>query len=262
MRINLADSLHSEAMVLGKQDAEPSLGRSRDALTVLQRGLDIGDELAKMDPVDYLSRHSVATIGLEIGNILRHSDPQKALTVYDHALVRIREAKTNVSAQLSAADLLAGSSYPLRWIGREKEAKQRIDEAFQLLHDAHQDPADAVEPMSESDHVMRAAADDYVETGQTDKAIAAYRKLLDKLMAWNPDPQNDLRDATCISRTWTALANLLRRTGRTEEADRLDVQRTELWDHWNDKLPNAQFLLRQSLSQVSPRAAFRPAATH
>ncbi len=262
MRINLADSLHSEAMVLGKQDAEPSLGRSRDALTVLQRGLDIGEELAKMDPVDYLSRHSVATIGLEIGNILRHSDPQKALTVYDHALVRIREAKTNVSAQLSAADLLAGSSYPLRWIGREKEAKQRIDEAFQLLHDAHQDPADAVEPMSESDHVMRAAADDYVETGQTDKAIAAYRKLLDKLMAWNPDPQNDLRDATCISRTWTALANLLRRTGRTEEADRLDVQRTELWDHWNDKLPNAQFLLRQSLSQVSPRAAFRPAATH
>ena len=53
MRINLADSLHSEAMVLGKQDAEPSLGRSRDALTVLQRGLDIGEELAKMDPVSY-----------------------------------------------------------------------------------------------------------------------------------------------------------------------------------------------------------------
>jgi serine/threonine protein kinase len=262
MRINLADSLYSEAMVLGKQDAEPSLGRSRDALAVLQRGLDIGEELAKMDPVDYLSRHSVGTIGLEIGNILRHSDPQKALAVYDHTLARIREAKTNVSTQLTAADLLAGSSYALRWLGRDEEARRRIEEAFQLLRDAHQYPADAVEPMSESDHVMRAAADDYAETGQTAKAIAAYRELLDKLMAWKPDLQNDLRDATCISRTWTALGNLLRRTGRTEEADRLEVQRTELWNHWKDKLPNAQFLLRQSLSQVSPRAAFRSAATH
>jgi serine/threonine protein kinase len=262
MRINLADSLYSEAMVLGKQDAEPSLSRSRDALAVLQRGLDIGEELAKMDPIDYLSRHSVATIGLEIGNILRHNEPQKALMVYDHALARIREAKTNVSTQLSAADLLAGSSYALRWLGRDEEARRRIEEASQLLRDAHQYPADTVEPMSGSDHVIRAEADDYAETGQTDKAIAAYRELLDKLMAWKPDLQNDLRDATCISRTWTALANLLRRTGRTEEADRLEVQRTELWNHWKDKLPNAQFLLRQSLSQVSPRAAFRSAATH
>jgi serine/threonine-protein kinase len=262
MRINLADSLCSEAMVLGKLDAEPSLGRSRDALVVLQRGLDIGEELAKMDPIDYLSRHSVATIGLEIGNILRHNEPQKALLVYDHALARIREAKTNVSTQFSAADLLAGSSYALRWLGRDEEARRRIEEAFQLLRDAHQYPADTVEPMSTSDHVIRAEADDYAETIQTDKAIAAYRELLDKLMAWKPDLQNDLRDATCISRTWTALANLLRRTGRTEEADHLELQRTELWNHWKDKLPNAQFLLRQSLSQVSPPAAFRSAATH
>jgi len=262
LRINLASALFSEGEILGKQDAEPSLGRTREALAAFQRGLDITEGLAKMDSDDYQSRQWEAIIALEIGNIRRHNEPQKALMVYDPALARIREAKTNVSAQLSAADLLAGSSYALRWLGRDEEARRRIDEAFQLLHDAHQYPADAVEPMSRSDHVMRAAADDYAETGQTDKAIAAYRELLDKLMAWKPDLQNDLRDAACVSRTWTALANLLRRTGRTEEADRLEVQRTELWDHWKDKLPNAQFLLRQSLSQVSPRAAFRSAATH
>jgi hypothetical protein len=85
---------------------------------------------------------------------------------------------------------------------------------------------------------------------------------LGKLMAWKPDIQNDLRDATCISRTWTALADLLWRVGRTDEAARLEAQRKELWNHWTDKLPNAQFLLRQSLSQVAPRAAFRSAATH
>ena len=101
---------------------------------------------------------------------------------------------------------------------------------------------------------MRALADEYAETGQTAQAIAAYRELLDKLMAWKPDLQNDLRDATCISRTWTALAVLLRRTGHAEEAERLEAQRTELWNHWNGKLPNAQFLLRQSLTQVTLHA--------
>jgi serine/threonine protein kinase len=262
LRINLANALYTEGMILGKQDAEPSLGRSRDALAAFQRGLNIGEELAKMDPIDYLSRRSVATIGLEIGNILRHNEPQKALVVYDHALARIREAKTNVSTQLCAADLLAGSSYALRWVGRDKEARRRIEEAFQLLRDAHQYPADAVEPMGRSDHVMRAQVDDYAETGQNLKAIAAYQELLDKLMAWKPDPQKDLRDATCISRTWTALAILLRRTGRTEEADRLEAQRTELWNHWNSKLSNAPFLLRQWSSQIAPRAAFRGVSNH
>jgi tetratricopeptide (TPR) repeat protein len=259
LRINLANALYTEGMILGKQDAEPSLGRSRDALAAFQRGLDIGEELAGMDSIDYLSRRSVATIGLEIGNILRHTDPQKALAVYDHSLARIREAKTNISTQLCAADLLAASSYVLRWAGRDKEARQRIEEAFQLLGDAHQYPADTVEPMGRADHVLRAWADDYAETGQTAKAVEMYQQLLDKLMAWKPDPQNDLRDAVCLSRTWSALAGLLRRSGREDEALQLEAQREKLLSHWQDKLPNARFLLSQSLSQITPPPAFRAA---
>jgi serine/threonine protein kinase/tetratricopeptide (TPR) repeat protein len=251
LRVNLANALLTEGMILGKQDAEPSLGRSRDALAAFQRGQDIGEELAKIDPIDYLSRRTVATIGLEIGNILRHSEPQKALAVYDHALARIREAKSNVSTQQCAADLLAASSYAARRVGRDNEAERRIKEAFQLLRDAHKYPADTVEPMGRLDHAMRAAADEYAETGQTAKAIAAYQELLDKLMAWKPDPQNDLRDAMCLSRTWTALAILQRRAGRRDEAIRLESQRGELWDHWKSNLPNSQFLLRQSLAQIS-----------
>ena len=37
LRINLANALYTEGMILGKQDAEPSLGRSRDALATLDR---------------------------------------------------------------------------------------------------------------------------------------------------------------------------------------------------------------------------------
>ena len=199
LRVNLANALWTEGVILGKQDAEPSLGRSREALAVFQEGLDIGEELAKRDSIDYLCRRTVATLGLEIGNILRHSEAQKALAVYDHALARLREANNNVGAQLYEADLLAGSSYAARWVGRREDAKRRIEEAFQLLRDAHQYPADTVEPMGRADHVMRASADEYAETGQTAKALAAYQELLSKLMAGKPDLQNDLRDATCIS---------------------------------------------------------------
>lgn len=209
--------------------------RFESALRAAQRALSI------IQPVASAQRVRGSILGA----------PRKALSVYDKALARIGEAKTSISTQLYSADLLAASSYAVRWIGQDEQANRRITEAFQFLRDAHQYPADSIEPMSRVDHVFRAKADDYAETGQTAKAIETYQELLDKLLAWKPDVQNDLRDATCISRTWTALANLLKKAGRMEEARHLEEQRAELWNHWDSKLPNAQFLLRQSLSQVS-----------
>jgi len=260
--INLGDVLTVKGTILGRADADPSLGRSDEASAAFQKAVDIAEELTKKDSSDYLSRHAEATYALEAGNVLRHSDSRKALAVYDQAMARIREAKTNSSTQHDEAELLAASSYPVRWIGSKAEAQQRIDRAFQLLGAAKIYPADKIEPMSDAYHALQAQADHYADTGQTQKAIDMYQQLLEKLRAWGPKPDEDLRDATCISRTWTALADLLRRVGRTDEAGRLEAQRTELWNHWKSKLPNAQFLLRQSLSQVSPRGAFRSAATH
>jgi serine/threonine protein kinase/tetratricopeptide (TPR) repeat protein len=256
LRINLANGYDLEGMILGRADAEPSLGRSSEALTEFQKGLDIAEDLAQKDANDYLGRRNVALASLEIANILRHNNPQDALAVYDHALARLREEKSNVSTQRNGAELLAASSYALRWTGRNHEAQQRIARAFEQLSQASRYPADKVEPMSDTYDVLRAQADDYAETGETAKAVEAYQELLDKLTAWKPDLQNDLRDATCISRTWTALANLLRRSGRKDDALQLEARRTDLWNHWNGKLPNGQFLLRQSLSQITPHAGF------
>jgi tetratricopeptide (TPR) repeat protein len=262
LRINLANAYDLEGMILGRQDAEPTLGRSREALADFQRALDIAEDLANKDSVDYLGRHSVAVFGLEVGNILRHKDPKKALVVYDHCLLRIREVKPNASTQRDEAELLVGSSYVLRWLGRKYDAKQRLDRALELLHAAQRYPADRMEPMSDTYDALRGQADDYAETGQVAKAIDAYRQLLDEIMAWGPDVHNDLRDATCISRTWTALSNLLRRAGQTQEAERLEAQRTDLWNHWNGKRSNAQALLRQSLSQVASGTALLGVSHH
>jgi hypothetical protein len=83
-------------------------------------------------------------------------------------------------------------------------------------------PDEKIEPMSDAYHALQAQADHYADTGQTQKAIDMYQQLLEKLRAWGPKPDEDLRDATCISGTWTALADLLRRVGRTDEAGRLE----------------------------------------
>lgn len=260
LRINLAHGYNLKGMILGRQDAEPSLGRTQEALAEFQKALDIAEDLARKDANDYLGRHNVAVASLEIGNILRHRSPQEAMAIYDRALARIREAASNTATQRDEAELLVASSYALRWTGRSNEARQRITRAFQLLNQAGRYPADKVEPMSDTYDALRAEADDYAESGQVDKASAAYQQLLARLLAWKLDPQNDLRDAVCLSRTWSSLANLRRKAGHREDADHLESQRTDLWDHWTARLPNAQFLLRQSLNQIGPGPAVSTAS--
>ena len=112
--VNLGIALTEKGMILGRADAQPSLGRSDEALAAFQKAVDIAEELTKKDSSDYLSRHAEATYALEAGNVLRHSDSRKALAVYDQAMARIREAKTNSSTQHDEAELLAASSYPVR----------------------------------------------------------------------------------------------------------------------------------------------------
>ena len=72
----------------------------------------------------------VALAGHYLGDILRHNNPRRALEVYDHSLVRIREVPNDVAARRVESLLLAGSSYAARWIHHEKDAKDRIDAAF------------------------------------------------------------------------------------------------------------------------------------
>jgi tetratricopeptide (TPR) repeat protein len=254
LQINLANALSVKGMILGKADAEANYGRGAEALAAFERAFQIADSLAKNDPLDYLGRHSVATTGLEIGNILRHTDPYKALAVYNHALERIHEAKTNISVQRDEAELLAASSYPLRWTGHAQESKRSIDRAIQLLREAGRLSAEKLEPMSDGYHAMRAQADYYAEAGQSARALDAYQQLMEKMAAWKVNPENDLRDAVCISRTWSALATLLRLDGRNTEALAIEKQRTALWNRWTNKVPNAQYLLHQSLNQIDPNA--------
>jgi serine/threonine protein kinase/tetratricopeptide (TPR) repeat protein len=251
IRSNQVNVLLHQGMILGKADGELSLGRTADALATFRKALSIAEERASSDSSDALSHHQVAEVGLEIGNILRHTNPREALAVYDHSLATIRETKSNSQAQRDEAELLAASSYAARWIGQVDESRQRIDKAFLVLHDAKVYPADKIEPMSEADHALRASADYLAGTHQYRQAINTYQELEKKLVAWSLNLDNDLRDAICISRTWVALAELYRQLGSTDHAVELENRSKAALNHWTEKLPdNSRIVVRQAFLEA------------
>jgi serine/threonine protein kinase len=240
----LAQTRCREGLILG-EDGGVNLNQPLEAAAPLQEAFDGLELLAQKDADEYEVRSLTATAGHYLGDVLRHSNPKRALEVYDHSLARIREVPSDVAARRVETLLLAGSSYAARWTHREKDARDRIDAAFRLLNETKDYPAESISAGSEADTAMRALADHYAETGHLEKALESYQELFRKIMASNPDPQNDLLNSVYVSRLHTSLATLLRRLGRKEQALSLEAGRLELWQGWNRKLPNNPFVRRQ-----------------
>jgi tetratricopeptide (TPR) repeat protein/predicted Ser/Thr protein kinase len=244
-RANLALALWREGSILGER-GEVNLDRPVEAAQTLQKALDIAGDLVNRDPDDNHDPMFFAEIGRRLGDVLLDSSPREAMAVYDRAIGVIRKVRTsNAETKRDEAVLLAGSSYILRRLRRENDARQRIESAFALLRETKDYPAERITLSSEPDIAMRASADQYAETGQLEKAARAYRELLAKILASNPDPRNDLEDAYHLSGHYAAFAAILRRIGRAGEAASFESRRQELWQLWNQKSPNNSFVLRQ-----------------
>ena len=243
-RLVIADLDFREGLILG-DDAGVNLNRPREAVAAFQHADDELEKLAAGERQDYQSRSHLAPAARYLGNILRHTNPRRALEIYDHALARIREVENDISARREEAALLASSSYALRSVHRETDAMKRIESAFRLLRDTKDYPAENIRPASEPEIAMRALADQYAETGHPEQALETYRILRRQIMASQPDERNDLRSAACLSGIDKAFAALLRRTGKTGEAETLDTAREELWRRWSRKLPDNPFIQRQ-----------------
>jgi serine/threonine-protein kinase len=243
-RSSLFNVLWREGVILG-QDGGVNLDQPGEAVAALQKALDLTEEWARKDPNDASCRILAASAARELGAILRHGNPQRALEAYDLGLRRLGEIKGNVKARRDEARMLAGSSYALRLLSRGGEAKDRIDSALRLLRETKDYPADRIDPDNEATVALRALGDHLGETGQPGRAAEVYRELLDKIKAWKPDPLNDLRQATELSGIYEALGSLERRSGRRDAAENLSSLRLELWRHWDGKLPHNSFVHRQ-----------------
>ena len=241
--------LYRQGQILGA-DESISLNRPDEAVEPLQRAFDMMDRLAAQDPDDNTSRDRVATAGRLLADIIRHRDPQKALDIYDRAIARQREQKPGVRTRRAEALLLARSSYPLRTLGRGREARARVNTAIEQLRTVGDFPAASIESDREAAVVLRALADDMDDAGDLTGAVQTYRELLDKVMASHPDVEHDLRQATDLSIIDLAFARVLNRAGRAAEASAIDARRARLWAAWDRKLPGNPFVLRQLHASV------------
>ena len=106
--INRYNVLWRQGVILGGDD-QNSLDRPDEAIVTLQEAVDILEDLAKRDPDDVLARTRFASAGRDLAGILRHRDPERALAVYEQALMRIREVK-NTRGRRGEAQLMAASS--------------------------------------------------------------------------------------------------------------------------------------------------------
>jgi hypothetical protein len=224
--------LWRQGLILG-EDESVSLNRPADAIEPLQKAFDMVDLFASKDPNDTTFRDRVGTAGQQLADILRHRDPARALAIYDHTLLRLREIHNNESARTQEAKVLAHSSYPLRALHRPEEAGQRIAAALALLQPAHPKAA-----LGQAwDDCVRALADQELDTGHPQQARQTLLDLYAKLQATHPAPETDLRDAASLSRLYASLARVDNLTGHADEAAHFDAMRQDLARTWNRVLP-------------------------
>jgi len=236
--------LWRQGLILG-EDGGISLDRPGDAIEPLQKDFDAMEQLASRDANDSASRDRLGTAGRTLAGILRHTDPERALAVYDKCLLRLREIRHGLKARRDEATILAGSAGVLRQLRRAPEAAARLEDAFQLLRESKDYPSAVISPGGQVDQVMRAFAEHQGETGHLEAARDTYVTLLNGVMASKPDPENDLRQANDVSGIYFALAEVCHRTNRLDEAQEWSRRRAQLWSGWARKIPGNSFVERQ-----------------
>lgn len=239
-----------EGLVLG-EDGNASLGRPEEALMALQKAFDQTEEIARRDATDSASRTRLAGAGREIGDILRWTDPERAVAVYDASLARLSEIPGSAKTQRTRAELLANSSYALLRLKRVAAARSRVDAARTLLEDMKDLPTASASLNSELFAVLFARAAVTEAEGKTSFAIDEYRDLLNKVSGAAPDPYRDLRAAFKMLRLYRALAAVYARSGDPRQASIFESNRVDLLQAWERKLPGSP-VVRQLAETRAP----------
>jgi serine/threonine protein kinase len=242
--MNYVMSLVYEGQILGGENAI-SLGRTEEAVAVLERAFKIADDRVHQDANDENTRGKVEMAGYPLASILARADARKSLEVYDHTLRHLGEIKSNPNVQFYQARAMAGSSYPLRKLGRSAEARQRLEAAFQLLSQLKMYPADEIGLGTGAHRALAAQADYEADTGNVPRALRLYQELLDRTAGSKPGPDVSLEDAMDRSSIYSGMAAVQRNARHAEPASTLDARRLDLWRRWEKKLPGNAYVARQ-----------------
>ena len=248
---NFQHALVYQGRILG-EDNSSNMGRPAEAVKSLEQAFQIADAFVHRDLNDHSSRGNLAMAGISMGDILRHSAPRRALEIYDHTLRHLAEAPGDTHLERFEVNLLAGSSYALRRLGRREEAKRRLADAMDHLKRLGLYPSDKIDLESEAEVTLRAIADDQADSGNVTAAIDQYQNLLNRVDPVETDPDFNAEDAVHLSTICSSLAALHSRAGHADQAAALDNRRAEIWRQLDRKLPNNPFVQRQLADKPFP----------
>jgi hypothetical protein len=212
----------------------------------------MNEEAARKNPSDSASRGRLGTAARELGLNLTALDPARALAVFDLGIRRLGETPNSLKSRRERAGLLAKSSYALRRLHRDPEAKSRVDAAEAILRDTKDYPAQKIQLGSPAETIVRARADYAAESGDLPHAIEMYEELLRQILATEVHPETSLPDAVALSHLYITMARLDRRARRTGPASDFEARCLELWRHWDTRLPHNSFVARQLKAAQSP----------
>jgi tetratricopeptide (TPR) repeat protein len=229
-----------------------SLDRPDDAVVPLREAFTLMNTRAQADPKDATSGARAATAARELGDILRWQHPADAVAIYDVGLQRLADRTDTVSTKRSSAELLAGSAYALRRLGRTVEATERLTRALALLTATKDHPASPIPFDGPLYGVLLARANHDAEIGLAAEALRQYRDLLDDVMRGTPDVEQDLTYANRLSKLYDALAAAERQAGALDAAAATTGRRQALWEHWARRLPGNAFVARQLQGAAPP----------
>jgi len=235
-RRSLANTLIGLGRVYGDAGG-PSLGQLDKALENWERGLKIGREVIASDPKEVQGRFNQAVGDYLLGNAVRDHYPARALAAYDEAIDALRPTGgSNLSRQVLAMQL-AESTFPLRKLHRETEARRRLQEAKQISAAFRGQGANTLEC---DQSISAAEADWAMVSGHPLEAAERQREFLAEARAEGADNVNqmqNLNDAFTIARRYRSLAQALTAAGRSTEAAQAEAQRSEIVEYWQKKRP-------------------------
>jgi tetratricopeptide (TPR) repeat protein len=242
-RLNLANTWIALGRVLGDADG-PSIGQLDEAIAAFERGLAIGREVLASDAKETLARINHALGAWRLGDAIRMRDPARALAVYDEGIAVLRAVPGgNFNRDVALVNILAESTLPLRQLHRDREARERLDEAKQLAAPYRKTPSET--SLLVDDPISRAEGDWALASRRPEEAVTWHRTFLnslESLASSGADARKELTTAFVLSRRYGLLAAALVAAGRDADAAAIDAKRRELVQFWKQKLPGSPYV--------------------
>jgi tetratricopeptide (TPR) repeat protein len=234
-QLNIANTHALIARNLGDPNG-PSLRQTDAAIEHFEESLRIGRRLMALDENENQVRFNHSLAAWRLGDALRGGNPRSALASYDEAVAILRTMAGNLfNRDIPLVASLAESSFALRALGRNSEAKARIDEAARIC-EPHRTQTAVYETCRE--FVSRAVAGLALAKGRPLDAVSAHREWL-KVAEGDQTPERakeDIYSAYVLTNHYHLLRESLLAAGLTAEADQADLKRRALVEVWKGKL--------------------------